>query len=106
MNNTTSATPKVGDILVSQWGYEANIATFAKVVAVTAKSVKIVGLKALRTYSSQSDWLSVPDLASSNGKVETRRFSPIEKDGYAVKSTSFSYFFPWDGKPVACYNYH
>jgi hypothetical protein len=106
MNNTTSATPKVGDILVSQWGYEANIATFAKVIAVTAKSVKLIGLGQTRTYSSQSDWLSQPDLAKTNHKVMTRRFNPSGHYGYSVKDSSFSTFFPWDGKPVACYNYH
>ncbi len=97
--------PKVGDILVSNWGYEANIASFAKVVAVTGKSVKLVRLSAVESHrSGLMEWTSTPDLNWA-GKVETKRFSPAG-DSYRVKDTTFANFYLWDGKPVNCYNYH
>jgi hypothetical protein len=96
--------PKVGDILVSCWGYEASIASFAKVVAVTAKSVKIARLRAIENHTGPMEWTSTPDLGSV-GKIETKRFSP-SGDSYRVKDSSFSNYYPWGGKPVNCYNYH
>lgn len=54
--------PKVGDILVSISGYEASIASWAKVVGVTGKSVKIVRLPADNKYSGYGgmEWISTP----------------------------------------------
>jgi hypothetical protein len=96
--------PKVGDILVSNWGYEASIASFAKVIAVTGKSVKMVRLGVNEKHTGPMEWTSTPDLSHS-GKVETKRFAPAG-DSYRVKDTTFANFYLWDGKPVNCYNYH
>lgn len=98
--------PKVGDIIVSCSGYEASIAHFAKVVAVTKASVQIVRLGCDNTYygGGGMNWTSVPDL-SQTGKIETKRFKAVG-DTYKVKDTSYANFYKWDGKPVECYNYH
>jgi hypothetical protein len=96
--------PKVGDILVSNWGYDANIASFAKVIAVTGKSVKIVSLGANDSHTGPMEWTSTPDL-SRTGPVKTKRFSAAG-EGYRVKDSTFANFYLWDGKPVNCYNYH
>lgn len=99
--------PKVGDILVSCSGYEACIAHWAKVIAVTGKSVKIQLLGANNTYygGGGMNWTSLPDLVSNRDVVMTKRFKPCG-DSYSVKDTSYSTYFVWNGKPVECYNYH
>ena len=99
--------PKVGDILCSTYGYEACIANFAKVVAVTKASVKIVRLGVNEVYTGGGGltWDSTPNLNAEGSEVETKRFSACGET-YRVKNTSFSNYYPWSGKPVSCYNYH
>jgi hypothetical protein len=99
--------PKVGDIIVSCSGYEACIAHFAKVIAVTKSSVKIVRLGDNRKYTGNAgmDWESTPDLTRPSGEVETKRFKAAG-DSYKVKDTSYANFYPWGGEPISCYNYH
>jgi len=97
--------PKVGDILVSCWGYEACIAHWAKVVAVTDKSVKLQFLGARDDHTGPMEWTSMPDLNRAGAKIVTKRFQPAG-DSYRVKESSFSNFYKWDGKPISCYNYH
>jgi hypothetical protein len=99
--------PKAGDIIVSNSGYEASIAHFARVVSVSGKSIKIERLRSINTYigSSGMTWNSVPDLSSGSGNLETKRIKPVDHT-YCVKDTSFCNFWPWNGKEVSCYNYH
>ena len=97
--------PKVGDIIVSTYGYEACIAHFAKVVAVTKASVKIELLGNIDNPTSPMTWESRPNVDSSGGEVRTKRFRACG-DSYSVKDTSFSSYYPWSGKPINCYNYH
>lgn len=106
-SNTTGivVTPKVGDILVSTFGYEACIARFAKVVAVTKASVKVVSLRANETHNGPMEWTSVPDVDAAGEEVSTRRFRACGNT-YSVRDGSISTYRPWSGKPVNCYNYH
>lgn len=99
--------PKVGDILVSIAGYDASIASWAKVVTVTSKSVKIVHLPADNKYSGGGgmEWISTPALDRIKGDVKTKRFI-ASGDSYRVKNTSYSDFYVWGGKPIECYNHH
>lgn len=97
--------PKVGDILVSTYGYEACIASFAKVVGVTKASVKIQMIGGIADHTGPMTWVATPDINRVGDEVSTRRFRACG-DSYSVKSTSFSNFYPWSGKPVNCYNYH
>jgi hypothetical protein len=96
--------PKVGDILVSCWGYEACIAHWAQVVGVTGKSVKLQYLGASDNHTGPMNWESTPDLNSA-GKTVTKRFKP-DGNSYRVKDSSFATFYKWDGKPISCYTYH
>jgi hypothetical protein len=106
MNSTTvGIVPKVGDILVATYGYEACIARFAKVIAVTKASVKIEHLGTIKNYTSPMTWESRPNIDSTGGNVQIKRFKAIGET-YAVKDSSFSTFFPWSGKVINCYNYH
>jgi hypothetical protein len=99
--------PKVGDILVSTSGYEACIAHFAKVVAVTKSSVKIARIGSNDTYKGGNgmEWDSVPDMSRESDALETKRFKPCGET-YKVKDTSYSTFYVWGGQPISCYNYH
>lgn len=97
--------PKIGDILCSTYGYEACIAHFAKVVAVTKASVKLELLGTIDNYTSPMTWESKPNVDSSGGTVVTKRYK-ADGDSYRVKDTSCATFYPWSGKPVNCYNYH
>lgn len=97
--------PKVGDILVSTYGYEACIASFAKVVAVTKASVKIQMIGRNENHTGPMTWVATPNPNVVGEEVSTRRFRAYG-DSYSVKSTSFSNFYPWSGKPINCYNYH
>lgn len=107
LENPTAAVnlPKVGDILCSTYGYEACIAHFAKVIAVTKASVKIESLGTIDNYTSPMTWESRPNIDSTGGTVHTKRFKAIGET-YSVKDTSCATFYPWSGKPVNCYNYH
>jgi hypothetical protein len=99
--------PKVGDILVSISGYEASIASWAKVVGVTGKSVKIVRLPADNKYTGGGgmEWISTPATDRIKGETETKRFT-ADGDGYRVKYSSYASYYVWDGKPISCYNWH
>ena len=104
MNSTTvGIVLKVGDILVSTYGYEACIARFAKVIAVTKASVKIENLGTIENPTSPMTWESRPNIDSTGGNVQTKRFKVIGET-YAVKDSSYATFFIWNGKPVNCYN--
>jgi hypothetical protein len=99
--------PKVGDILVSCSGYEACIAHFAKVVAVTKSSVKLLRLGSIDTYkgSGGMEWTSVPNFSAENDETETKRFKPCG-DSYKVKENSYATFYKWGGEPIECFNHH
>ena len=99
--------PKVGDILVSLSGYEACIAHWAKVVAVTGKSVKIVHLSADNKYTGGGgmNWTSTPALGRITGPTMTKRATPYD-NSYRVKDNSYSNFYVWGGDPIECYNHH
>lgn len=98
--------PKVGDILVSTYGYEACIANFAKVVAVTKASVKIRQIGSTDSHTGPMDWVSTPNENRVSDEILTRRFRLHSNGQYSVKHSSFSTYFIWKGKPVSCYNHH
>lgn len=97
--------PKVGDILCSTSGYDACIAHFAKVIAVTKSSVKIELLGRIDNPTSPMTWDSKPDVHSTGGTVVTKRFKPYG-DSYSVKDNNYATYYVWSGNPINCYNYH
>ena len=105
-----TATPKVGDILCGFYGYEASIATFAKVVGVTDKSVKVVELDQRHDYHPNSGgmyWTAFPTNNGRSGKVITKLFKSDNDKGYRIKWSSYQNLYgPWTGTSVECYNVH
>ena len=86
---------KVGDILVSSWGYDQTNIDFFKVVKVVGKaSVYLVELNTKVQGSSGQGYNKVVP-GSDKGKPFLRR---VSTNGY-VKIDSVRYAGPWDGNP-------
>lgn len=105
--NTATNIPKVGDILLSSSGFDASIATWAVVVGVTSKRVKIQEVQTINYdyHNGGMDWTSKPNVDNKIGKVETKAFKDCG-NGYRIKRNEYSSYFKHDGRPVSCYNHH
>lgn len=106
MNNTKSI--KVGDILLSTWGYDACFADFYKVVGRTAASLKIVCLQNRNT----GDWVAGTSEPLVNfpatGEVITARLKNYADGPNKVEYVKVNNHIAslWNGKPVPTYNHH
>jgi hypothetical protein len=102
--NTGTVTPKVGDILVSAWGYGQTNICFYQVVKVTPASVRLVKMQNIKTYdkSCGMSGTCIPDRNTDRfGSPFTRRVKVcnIGDSAYHVAICSYERAFPWDGKP-------
>ena len=104
MNSTTAATPKVGDILSSSWGYDQTNVDFYKVKKVMAKSVAIVQIGTSETSVGYLTGKAIP-FGAEQGEVMTKRFR-LTDDGYGVRIASYASAYLWDGKPKYCSHTH
>lgn len=88
---------KVGDILVSSWGYEQTNIDFYEVVKVTPKGVGIVKIEKKTIGPTDGPSIKVVPVPGTGkgGKVLTKRPRP---NGY-VSITSYSSAQKWDGQP-------
>lgn len=97
----SSKMPKVGDIFVSNWGYDQTNIDFYKVVAVSKSGgpgVKIVKLgKVFLKKKPGEDYQDavVPDKDRVISDAVAKR---ISKQG-SIKINSYAWAYPWDGKP-------
>lgn len=103
MNTTNAvATPKVGDILVSSWGYDQTNVDFYKVIRTTPKSIVIRQIQGKTTEQGHMCGTSVPaqphTFLDYNNEPLTKRFRPYN-DGYAVTISSYASAYLWDGEP-------
>lgn len=96
---------KIGDILVSTYGYDARLAAFWKVVARTAKTVKICRLRDIIHTGTWADGAAAPMPNSKMGVMLTKKIQ-IEHTGYEYVRTDRGEASLWDGKPVNTYNHH
>ena len=104
----TPVTPKVGDILVGSYGYEASYANFAKVLKVNAKTVVLGHMGSTSEYKANTsgmNWDAMPNLDGGTTGAKVKRFIANEK-GYMVKNWGCCTLRKWDGEPVSCYDYH
>ncbi len=96
---------KVGDVLVSSWGYDQTNVDFYQVIAVTKASVRIrkIGKNYLVSQASRTQDMVVPALRAfidQNIKGETHRIQKNYDDaGYNVTIASYASAYLWDGKP-------
>ena len=89
---------KLGDILVSSWGYDQTNVDFYQVVRVTRSSVGIRQIKADVSETGFMSGQSVPrvgEFHEAYPKVLTKR--PNEHG--RVRIASYATAFPWSGKP-------
>lgn len=94
-----SSTPKVGDVMVSSWGYEQTNVDFYQVVGVTAASVKLRKVDSTAVAHS----LGTIQVIASRGrfvtdKVLTKRVR-VTENGYAVRMSDYASAHLWDGSP-------
>jgi hypothetical protein len=100
--------PKVGDILVGIWGYNARLAVWARVVKVNAKTVTLVELEDVRTYDSNKGgmfWVSVP--GNPNGEEKTKLIKVLtDRTGGITYCVKWEYcrLHPWGGNSIECYD--
>lgn len=87
---------KVGDILVSSWGYEQTNVNYFQVLRITGKSVEIQGI---RKHSHGEDGFMTgkcePIANDFFGKKMMKRYVP----GQSIRISSYEYASKWDGKP-------
>jgi hypothetical protein len=121
-------TIKEGDILVAQWGYEANNVNYFKVLKRTAKFVEVAELNAeyvpgdtgiydgryvqpgttWKNYSLWADRESWNFSERQDGEpIKFRRMVKQYRDGgeYALL-TDYADMHLWNGKPQVDYNHH
>ncbi len=99
--------PKVGDVIVACYGYEASIESFAVVVKVGAKRVTIQEIGSNRVYTGGGgmNWTATPNLSDNRGAPVSRGWKDAGTT-YRVKNNSYSNFYKWSGKELNCYNHH
>jgi hypothetical protein len=88
---------KLGDILVSSWGYDQTNVDFYQVVKISKSSVSIRQIKATVTPSESiaMTGASVPVV----GEFQSEPFTKRPNEHGRVRISSFETAFPWDGKP-------
>lgn len=94
-------TLKVGDILYSAWGYECTIVDFYKVVAVTAKTVKLRKLNATREYDNHIGGTSTPTETFVDDEIITKRANADN----SVRISDYRGAYPWKGSPIRFSDY-
>jgi hypothetical protein len=127
MITKVQATIKEGDILVANWGYEANNVNFFKVLKRTKHFVTIAELDSVvadnnpgvwngvtlmpgTTWKSWSQWAD-PDgqiIRKDDGSpIDFRRKVLGTSDGYEYALfTSYANMYLWNGEPQLDYNWH
>lgn len=100
---------EIGQIFVSSWGWEQTNIDFYQVVGMTAKSLRLREIAKTQEFSrinGEVDFTGggycVPVKDQFIGEVVTRRYNT---ECQSVKLASYSYAYPWNGKPqrFTCY---
>ena len=109
LSNPTVASPKVGDVLMGTYGYEACIPTFVKVVGVSGKSINVQHIETRSVYKPNGagmEWTVFPNKDVVAGPIVRKMFKAAG-NGYKVKWSSYQNLYgPWTGTSVEAYNYH
>lgn len=105
-----NASIEVGSILVSTWGYEQTNVDFYKVLEVKGDFAKIVqiGAKQISDGPQTMTGRSVPNESVTVGSPMRRKIKRKGDGGLssdAIRLTSYSGAYPWDGKPVSYSSY-
>lgn len=97
---STSKMPKVGDIFVSNWGYEQTNIDFYKIVAVSKSGgpgVKVVKLGKVYLKQKPGQDYQVPVMPDKDNERSGAVAKRITKNG-SIKINDYAWAYPWDGK--------
>lgn len=126
---TQTQTVKVGDIFVSQWGYDANLVDFYKVIKTTATTVTVVEIQSVslntgnryeggnhvtcgtepvmeRVWGEYDPTLNKRVLLSETPKIMRRKLQTRYSGEPSFKAGDYANARLWDGQPVLEYNNH
>ena len=107
MNST--ATPKVGDILLSTWGWEQTNSNYYKVLKVMGKMVELIELNEIETPKPDSYCMfgtTMPVLDSTKGVPFRKKFKDGYNGGYRVSISNYAGASLWDGTPTEVSHTH
>lgn len=95
---------KVGDILVSKWGYEQTNVSFYEVVKSTPKTVELVKIEKATTPTALMQFAAMPLPGKHQGEKFRRRVNTCSSIP-SCRITDYEYAYLWDGKPAhgTCY---
>jgi len=98
--------PKVGDVMVSAWGYEQTNIDFYQVIAVTKSSVRILKIDKRRVAEASTEYddammpVKVSTLTFKGAGNKLKRFRIAEdRSGYSITLSSYSSARLWHGEP-------
>jgi hypothetical protein len=125
----TNQTVKVGDIFVSQWGYDANLVNFYKVIKKTEMTVTVVEMQSLslntgnryesgnhvtcgtevvmeREFGEYNAELNTRPVISETPKILRRKLKTRYNGIPSFKVNECASAQIWDGEPCLEYNHH
>ena len=89
---------KVGDIYVSQWGYDQTNVDYYQVMQVKAKTAVLAQIGCNKTYTGPMNGTCVPDTSVWGRQLITKRILTLNEDETYFKLNSFSSAFRWKGE--------
>jgi len=89
---------KVGDIYVSQWGYDQTNVDYYQVMQVKSKTAVLAQIGCNKTYTGPMNGTCVPDTSVWGRQLITKRILALNEDETYFKLTSFSSAFRWKGE--------
>ena len=95
-------TAKIGDILVSSWGYEQTNIDYYQVVAVSGSTATIrkIGKQHVSSQGGQYVDAVIPSVDTFVGPPMKKRVQKTSYGGaYKIKISDYQTAFPWDGQP-------
>lgn len=95
---------KIGDILVSQWGYEQTNVSFYEVVKATPKTVELMAIEKETKPTGFMQFDAMPLPGKHQGEKFRRRIDTCSSVP-SCRITSCEYAYLWNGKPAhgTCY---
>jgi len=94
---------KVGDILVSSWGYSMILNSWYQVVKRTAKTVTVreICSKTVNGNGFQGESMPIPDQFHVGANADVFHSKKLHHNGDRpfIKMTDYEYAYLWDGTP-------
>jgi hypothetical protein len=89
---------KVGDIYVSNWGYDQTNVDYYQVMQVKSKTAVLNQIGSKRTYTGPMNGTCVPDTSVVGSKAIAKRILVLTDNEPYFKLTSYSSAYPWKGE--------